>query len=264
MGVQGVNPSVLQSSPDSRVHSVHPACQASFDDLEQLLASSTPRTAVVDCDGTLWSGDSGYGFMIWSMEQGLISRSASDWIDTRHRAYQSGQVSEARICGEMTQVYAGISERELSQAAQVYFDLHVCGNIFPEMQRVVALLRTLGTDLWAVSSTNKWVIAPGARAFSIPEHRVLAAEVSVASGILTDHLLDVPTDEAKVAALHRVGVDAPDLVFGNSIHDLAMLRIARHSFPVNPSTALLAAGRELGWRYLMPAMAQPSPAAVLG
>lgn len=229
-----------------------------------MLALSPPRTAVVDCDGTLWSGDAGYGFMIWSMEQGLISRSASDWIDTRHRAYQAGHVSELQICGEMTQVYAGMRERELRQAAEVYFEEHVRGNIFLEMERIVALLRKAGADLWAVSSTNKWVIGVGARAFGIPEERVLAAEVRVASGILTNELLDVPTDEGKVVSLHRVGVDSPDVVFGNSIHDLAMLELARHPLPVNPSTGLLAACREHGWSYLMPAMAQAAPSAVLG
>ena len=76
--------------------------------------------AVFDCDGTLWSGDSGYGFMVWSIEQGLVSRSTSDWIDTRHRAYRAGKVSELQICGEMVQIYAGLREQELRDAAQKY------------------------------------------------------------------------------------------------------------------------------------------------
>ena len=71
---------------------------------KRLVLESNPKVAVFDCDGTLWGGDSGYGFMIWSLEQGLVSRSTSDWIDTRHRAYRSGQVSEEEICGEMVQL----------------------------------------------------------------------------------------------------------------------------------------------------------------
>ena len=46
---------------------------------------------------------------------------------------------------------------------------------------------------------------------------------------MTNELLDVPTDEGKVAALARVGVGEPDAVFGNSVHDAAMLRIARRA-----------------------------------
>ena len=77
-----------------------------------------------------------------------------------------------------------------------------------------------------MSSTNKWVVAEGVREFGIPEERVLAAEVKVADGNITSELVDVPTDEAKAAALVRVGLARPDAVFGNSIHDLAMLEIA--------------------------------------
>ena len=32
-----------------------------------------------------------------------------------------------------------------------------------------------------------------------------------------------------------MGVTAPDAVFGNSVHDAAMLAIARRAFPVNPT-----------------------------
>src|ERR1035441_6489348 len=70
-------------------------------EFRRMVLDCKPKVAVFDCDGTLWGGDSGYGFMFWSLEQGLVSRSTSDWIDTRHRAYRSGKVSEEEICGEM-------------------------------------------------------------------------------------------------------------------------------------------------------------------
>ena len=88
------------------------------------------------------------------------------------------------------------------------------------------------------------MIAEGLRDFGIPRERILAAEVRVKDGIITSEIVDVPTDEAKAAALKRVGLPAPDAVFGNSIHDLAMLEIARRAFPVNPSPALLGSGGE--------------------
>ena len=37
-----------------------------------------PKTAVFDFDGTLWPGDAGSGFMRWSIETGLLSRSAAE------------------------------------------------------------------------------------------------------------------------------------------------------------------------------------------
>src|SRR6202042_975879 len=51
----------------------------------------SPRIAVFDCDGTLWGGDAGYGFMLWSIETGLVTRNAADWIDSRYRLYLTGE-----------------------------------------------------------------------------------------------------------------------------------------------------------------------------
>lgn len=231
---------------------------------EQLVLESEPRDAVFDCDGTLWSGDSGYGFMVWSLEQGLVSRSTSDWIDTRHRAYRAGTVSEVEICGQMVQIYAGLREQELRAAAAQYVEKYVKGRVFAEMESLVAELRKRGVELWAVSSTNKWVVSEGVHAFGIAEQRVLAAEVKVESGLITSDLVDVPTDEGKAAALARVGLARPDAVFGNSIHDLAMLEIAAHAFPVNPSPALLEAASRKGWGYFRPSAAEGINAAVAG
>ena len=233
-------------------------------EFERVVLNSKPKVAVFDCDGTLWSGDSGSGFMVWSQEQGLVSRSTSDWIDTRHRAYQQGHVSELQICGEMVQIYAGLREQELRAAAAQYVEKFVRHRAFAEMVSLVANLRQAGVELWAVSSTNKWVVAEGVRDFGIPEDRVLAAEVRVAGGVITSEVLDVPTDKGKAATLRRVGLDRPDAAFGNSIHDLAMLQIARCPFPVNPSPALLQAAARNGWGYFRPQNAEGVAAAVAG
>src|ERR1019366_9560983 len=138
-----------------------------------------PKVAVFDCDGTLWSGDSGYGFMVWSLEQGLVSRSTSDWIDTRYRGYVAGRVSELEMCGEMVQLYAGLREQELRAAAAEYVNKLVRPSVLPEIASLIATLLQAGVELWPVSSTNLWVVAEGVRAFDIPEHRVLAAAVRV-------------------------------------------------------------------------------------
>ena len=76
--------------------------------------------AVFDCDGTLWDGDSGYDFMVWSIEEGIVSRSASDWIDSRYRLYRAGTVSELAMCGEMVQIYDGLAESEVRRAAAAF------------------------------------------------------------------------------------------------------------------------------------------------
>jgi HAD superfamily phosphoserine phosphatase-like hydrolase len=234
------------------------------EEFERLVFACKPRVAVFDCDGTLWGGDAGYGFMAWSLEQGLVSRSTNDWIDTRYRAYRAGNVSEEAMCGEMVQMYAGLRDEELRAAAARFVDKFVRRHIFAEMAALVASMRRAGIELWAVSSTNRWVIAEGLRDFGIPEEHILAAEVRVADGIITSEILDIPTGAGKVTALKRVGLPHPDAVFGNSAHDLAMLDLARCPFPVNPSPALLEATAKRGWGYYRPKAAEGVEASVAG
>jgi phosphoserine phosphatase len=107
-------------------------------------------------------------------------------------------------------------------------------------------------------------VAEGARRFEIPEDRVLAADVRVENGVITSDLIDVPTDEGKAETLRRIGLPRPDAVFGNSIHDLAMLEVARNAYPVNPSPALIQAAAKRSWRYFLPESADAIEAAVTG
>jgi phosphoserine phosphatase len=216
-----------------------------------------PKVAVFDCDGTLWSGDAGSGFMTWSIDTGLVSREAIEWIDCRYRSYLRGEVSELAICGEMVQLYQGLREDEMRRAARDFFAAKVDRHIFPEMRELVAELQARGTELWAVSSTNDWVIEEGLLRFAIPSERALSARVEIRNGIVSDTLIDVPTDEGKAASLARVGITSPDAVFGNSIHDAAMLAIARRAFPVNPSPALLERSSVEGWPVYYPAAVAP-------
>lgn len=221
-------------------------------EFERLVLECNPKVAVFDCDGTLWDGDSGGGFLKWSIEQGLVSRSTSDWIDTRYRAYLAGATSEEQICVEVVQIYAGLRETELYAAAARYMQEYLKNTVFDEMAALVADLRKAGTEIWAVSSTNKWVVTEGVRSYGIPEDHVLAVELRVADGLITHEVVAVPSGEGKAVALARVGLPHPDAVFGNSIHDLAMLQMARCPFPVNPSPSLLKAIASRGWGYYMP------------
>ena len=217
------------------------------------MLAERPRVAVFDCDGTLWGGDAGFGFMEWTLANGFVSRQGSEWLAGRYREYRAGTVDEATMCGEMVQVYAGLRESEMRQAAGRYVQEAIEPLIFPQMQALVGELRSAGAEIWAVSSTNHWVIEAGVvEWFGIPAARVLAARVRVTGGVATGELLAVPTDEAKAEALRAAGVPRPDAVFGNSIHDLAMLEMARNPYPVNPTEALLERAEAAGWPVFSP------------
>ena len=157
----------------------------------------------------------------------------------------------------MVQVYQGLRETEMRSAAAKFFASQVERNIFPEMLALVTELQRRGTDIWAVSSTNDWVIEEGLRHFNIAPDRILCARVAIQNGLITDRILDVPTDQGKVTSLAIAGITHPDAVFGNSVHDAAMLSIARRAFPVNPSTGLIERASAENWPVYFPVSGHP-------
>jgi len=175
----------------------------------------------------------------------------------------AGKVSERDMCGEMVQIYAGLRDEELRAAAARYVNKYVQPRVFAEMAALVGALIHAGVEIWAVSSTNKWVVAEGVRDLGIPEERILAAEVRVVAGLITTEILDVPPTKARPRP-SRVWSHLPRCGVRNSVHDLAMLQIARNAFPVNPSPALLEAAAKNGWGYFQPEAAEDGEAAVGG
>ena len=120
-------------------------------------------------------------------------------------------------------------------------------------------IRLLGSILH-VPDRAEAVIDEGVRGFGIPPSRVISARAEVVGGVITSKLLDVPTGEGKAQSLVKAGVAAPDVVFGNSVHDAAMLEIARQAFPVDPTPALLAIATQHGWPVFYPDGTLPGPA----
>ena len=207
-----------------------------------------PRVIAFDCDGTLWAGDS-------PNERRAGVRSSDDasrWLFARYKEYLAGKVSEEVMCGEMVQVHRGIPVGRIVAAAEKFFAQVVEQRIFPEMRELAHRLITARREVWAVSSTNDWVVIEGVRRFGIPAERVLAAAVRSVDGVATDKLIHVPSDEGKRTALRKVLKGKLDASFGNSIHDVAMLELAEHALAINPNPDLAIIAKERRWTIYQP------------
>lgn len=227
----------------------------SFDSPEAFIDSVlgvNPQVAAFDCDGTLWPGDSGMKFLYWEIEQGLIPNDVKQWILRRYDEYLAGKVSEDDMCGEMVQIHRGIEETKIREFAARFAKSNVVPHVFPEMRTLVEKLRERGTDIWAVSSTNNWVIEEAVKSLGIPAERVLAVRVEVENGMATDRLGEMTSGPGKARALKRVLSRPLDVSFGNSIFDLEMLELARTPFPANPNDDLRQIAEQRGWRFYQP------------
>jgi phosphoserine phosphatase len=92
--------------------------------------------------------------------------------------------------------------------------------------------------------------------FGIPNNRILAAEVAVENGIVTDRLIRVPSGPGKSEALRSVLKSSPDpgpdCAFGNAIWDREMLAMSKHPFAINPNPNLKEIALANGWTIYQP------------
>ncbi|HLW84323.1 MAG TPA: HAD-IB family phosphatase [Candidatus Sulfotelmatobacter sp.] len=216
-----------------------------------------PLVAAFDCDGTLWSGDAGETFFDWEIKKGIVSPEVARSMRSRYAEYKAGKVSEDKMCGEMVTMHRGLRESALMEAAEEFFNHAFPGKIFPEMRALVQQLQNAGCDVWAVSSSNEWVIRAGMKHFGIADDHILATAVEVEREVVTDHLIRIPSGPGKPAALREVVKKNVDAAFGNSRWDAEMLAMARHGFAVNPNPDLEAAARQRGWTVYFPDGTRP-------
>lgn len=216
------------------------------------------RVAVFDCDGTLWEMNSGEKFFYWSMpdapsgRKGLVSEATAQCLRQRYAEYERGDVGEIEMCGEMVSMYEGLPIAPVKAAAEAFVASSVLSSTFPEMRELTQKLRQRGCELWAVSSSTEWLIEPGIRGFGIPADHVLATRLAVRDGIAGSELLSIPSDANKATVIAERIPQSVDAVFGNSIHDAAMLEIATHAFAVNPTPELEELAVERGWKIYWP------------
>jgi HAD superfamily phosphoserine phosphatase-like hydrolase len=211
-----------------------------------------PQVAAFDCDGTLWSGDAGERFFDWEIKQGVVPNEVARAMRARYVEYKAGRVSEDDMCGEMVTMHKGITEAAMMKAAADFMTHAFPGNIFAEMQELLRRLQENGCEIWAVSSSNEWVIRTGMKAFGIAEDRILATKVELENGVVTDRLVRIPSGPGKPKALREVVRKEIDAAFGNSRWDADMLAIAKYGFAVNPNPDLEAAARQRGWTIYFP------------
>lgn len=214
--------------------------------------SLEPKLAAFDCDGTLWSGDAGESFFDWELNRGLVSEEIVRWARPRYADYRAGKVDEDTMCGEMVTMHRGLTLETVETAAREFFAEKFSGRIFPEMRSLVQRLQDDGCEVWAVSSTNEWVIRAAMKYVDIPGDRILAAAVQIDEGVVTDRLIRVPSGRGKPNAIHHVIGRDPDAAFGNSRWDSDMLGIAKHPFAVNPNSDLAQLATQRGWTIYFP------------
>jgi phosphoserine phosphatase len=218
----------------------------------EAIVDSRPKIAAFDCDGTLWSIDTGLGFFEWELKRDVVGPAAAATASALYASYLSGSVTEDAMNGHLVAMHKGVPIDQVRAAAEEYVATNVPAALFSDMVRLVELLRATGCSVWVVSSTNQWVIEAGAALIGLPADRVLAAASAIVDGLVTDRLERIPSGPGKRVALQSAVGAVPDAAFGNSRWDVEMLTYARHAFAVHPTSELAQIASELGWPIIYP------------
>ena len=246
--------------------------------------------AAFDADGTLWGPD--VAEILWRrlIDRKALTRSAAgpfarvlrslgeepaldpyqDYASI-DRLFQSGRCPEATMTRAMLQGLSGIAEEDLychSLEAIAEMEEFRPGRL-ASSGRMLGALRAQGYRIVVVSASPRWVVEVALGRLGIESGDIIAGEVAVVSGRLTDQIIEpFPHGKGKVQAILRRHGTVPRVSVGNALADLPMLEATSHlRVLVNPTEELLHACDGIAgstWAIGLPGArraAQPSPGA---
>ena len=222
------------------------------------------QIAAFDADGTLWGPD--VAELLWErlLSARALTRSAAAPMARALRQcgaepsrdpfrdyaaldalFRAGRCSEEMMARLMLQGLAGIREEELYgharaaiAAASEMQETRIAGT-----RQLLDEMRSLGYRVIVVSASPRWVIEVAVEPLGVTREDILAGQVAVVEGVLTDGILDpLPHGKGKIQAILRRFGSVPRVALGNALSDLAMLEATSHlRILVNPTEELLSA-----------------------
>lgn len=204
-----------------------------------------PGLACFDADHTLYCHDAGESFYQYLIDEKQVPDRFADY-----RALE--RTDEIRAYCQLATNLAGLEDAHLTALAHTFFTERF--RPYPAMQDLV---RTLLREKWEVrivSAGPRWPIVAAAAHFGLSREHVVALDVHLENGRVTDRLLfDLPYAQGKVQAIDRFFGQRPRFAAGDSAADRWMLDTATDTalvlrYPDYPSQQpILTRAKEAGW-----------------
>ena len=234
----------------------------------QRLRPDQSLIAALDADGTLWSPD--VADLLWQRltrqrvlqragiapiaralrdSDGNPKREASADFEQLVALHRAGGVRQETMVRVMLAGLAGMREDDLYRHAAemvcAHDELRALGE--GETRRMVDDLRGVGFRVIVVSGSPRWAVEVAVRPLGIEPRDVIAGQVAVVDGTLTDGIIEpLPWGRGKVQSILRRFGAVPRVSMGNGLSDLPMLEATCDlRILVNPTNELLSACEEI-------------------
>lgn len=178
--------------------------------------------AAFDADGTLWNTDLGEALFGYQIKNKLVPLPPDPF---EHYHKMKDEISKRAAYLWLAQVNKGVPIQTVREWAKRAVDEMQPIPFFSEQQKIIALLQELDVEIYIVTASIQWAVAPAAPLLGIAEDHVLGIETEVMNGIVTDKQKGLLTfREGKInALLERTKGVAPFFSAGNTEGDQFLL-----------------------------------------
>lgn len=204
-----------------------------------------PGLACFDADHTLYCHDAGEAFYRYLIDEKLVPDRFAEY-----RALE--KTDEVRAYCQLATNLAGLEDAHLTALAHTFFSERF--RPYPAMQELIRTLLANQWDVRIISAGPRWPIEAAAAHFGLTRQQVVALDVHVENGRVTDRLLfDLPYARGKVQAIDSILKRRPRFAAGDSAADRFMLDTATDTALVikypdySGQAPLLSRAAEAGW-----------------
>jgi phosphoserine phosphatase len=179
------------------------------------------RIAAFDADGTLWDTDLGEAFFDFQIKNCGLKLPPDPWnhyLQWKEKDPVAAYLWLAQI--NVGQPIATV-EKWAAEAVAARKPLPY----FASVRRTIEFLRVLNFEIYVVTASIQWAVAPAVAELGILPERVIGIRTKVKNGIVTDEQDgDITWNEGKPKALLKVtGQKPPIFCAGNTTGDLQLL-----------------------------------------
>jgi len=210
-----------------------------------------PGLAAFDADGTLWDGDVGEEVLQELIREGALIDPPEDPYGLYERRVRRDPADGFSFAAALMH---GLSEAKVQEVSERVFGERFASQIYPAVRFCVEWMVARGWQIYVVSASNRWSVEVGVAHLGLPASRVIAVDLDVEAGVLTDRVrTPVPTLEGKPTLLRAIAGRDADVAFGNSVLDLPLLLAAALPVAVGfpyPGNRFLAQARKRGFAVL--------------